>query len=78
MQIITLSSKGQITIPKDIREEYGFKEGDRIFFERLNDGMLLKKSVKNLMDYEGFLRGAKTRDEKEASELIFSHIMGED
>ena len=32
MTTATLSSKGQITIPKSIREHYGLKAGDKIEF----------------------------------------------
>jgi antitoxin PrlF len=38
MSIATLTSKGQTTIPKDIREKLGLKPGDRIHFVTLPDG----------------------------------------
>ena len=28
----TITSKGQVTIPKEVREHLGLKQGDRIFF----------------------------------------------
>jgi antitoxin PrlF len=33
MAASTLTSKGQITIPKDVRERLGVKEGDRLIFQ---------------------------------------------
>jgi antitoxin PrlF len=33
MAISTLTSKGQITIPKEVRERLGVKEGDRLIFQ---------------------------------------------
>ena len=78
MEIATLSSKGQLTIPKDIREEYGFTAGDRILFERVKEGMLIRKNVKDFMDYEGFLKGVRPMPEQEAAEAIISHIMGDE
>lgn len=29
----TLTSKGQVTVPKDVRERLGLKSGDRLVFE---------------------------------------------
>jgi antitoxin PrlF len=37
----TLTSKGQITIPKEIRERLGLKEGDRLVFRFDDQGNLL-------------------------------------
>jgi antitoxin PrlF len=33
MAASTLTSKGQITIPKEVRERLGVKEGDRLIFQ---------------------------------------------
>jgi AbrB family looped-hinge helix DNA binding protein len=32
MSITTITAKGQITIPKDIREALGLEQGDRVMF----------------------------------------------
>jgi AbrB family looped-hinge helix DNA binding protein len=37
----TLTSKGQTTIPKDIRDSLGMKSGDRMTFTMLPDGTVL-------------------------------------
>jgi AbrB family looped-hinge helix DNA binding protein len=48
----TLTSKGQTTIPKEIREGLGLKPGDRITFTLLPDGAVIlrvkKRSVRDL------------------------------
>jgi antitoxin PrlF len=41
MATSTLTSKGQVTIPKDIRERLGLKEGDRLVFRFDERGNLL-------------------------------------
>jgi AbrB family looped-hinge helix DNA binding protein len=42
----TVTSKGQTTIPKDVREATGMKAGDRIHFAVLADGTIIVR-VKN-------------------------------
>ena len=39
----TVSSRGQICIPNDIREEMGLKEGNKILFMLQNESLLVKK-----------------------------------
>lgn len=38
MNTATLTSKGQLTIPKDVREAMGLGPGDRVDFVRMEDG----------------------------------------
>lgn len=38
----TLASRGQITLPKEIREKFGIKEGDQIHFVVTGDTIRLK------------------------------------
>ncbi len=39
----TVSARGQICIPNDIREEMGLKEGNKILFIFQNDSLFVKK-----------------------------------
>lgn len=39
----TVSSRGQICIPNDIREEMGLIEGSKVLFLLQNDALLVKK-----------------------------------
>jgi len=53
----TLTSKGQTTIPKDIRDNLGMKAGDRMTFTMLPDGtVLMRVKNKRLMSLAGSLR----------------------
>lgn len=53
----TLTSKGQTTIPKDIRAGLGMKTGDRMTFTLMPDGtVLLRLKNKSVMSLAGSLR----------------------
>lgn len=52
----TLTSKGQTTIPKEIRESLGIKPGDRITFTPMPDGTVsLRVKIKSVMTLAGML-----------------------
>jgi antitoxin PrlF len=53
----TLTSKGQTTIPKDIRDSLGIKSGDRMTFTLMPDGtVLLRVKNKSIMSLAGSLK----------------------
>lgn len=53
----TLTSKGQTTIPRDIRDRLHIKAGDRMTFTLMPDGtVLLRVKNKNVMSLGGSLR----------------------
>ena len=53
----TLTSKGQTTIPKQVRDALGMKAGDRITFTLLPDGVVLMRvKNKSVMNVAGSLR----------------------
>jgi len=43
MDIIKISSKGQIVIPLKIRENLGIEEGSLVAIEKINDVVMIKK-----------------------------------
>ena len=45
-----VTKKGQITIPKDIREKLGLKVGDKIIFESNDKGILIRKKEDSDID----------------------------
>jgi len=53
----TLTSNGQTTVPKEIRDSLQMKEGDRIMFTLLPDGTVLMR-VKSKRDAEAVWRVA--------------------
>jgi antitoxin PrlF len=53
----TLTSKGQTTIPKEIRDGLGMKPGDRMTFTLMPDGtVVMRVKSKRIMELAGVLR----------------------
>jgi len=46
MEIVKLSSKGQIVIPAKIRKELKLSKGDKLLLERRGDTIILRPMVK--------------------------------
>jgi len=62
----TISSKGQITVPKRVRDRLGFRTGTTVEFELTDAGVLLRKGrtgVRPIDRVRGVLaRGGRTDD----------------
>lgn len=50
MELLKLSAKGQIVIPRDMREELKMKEGSIIALERTKEMIVIKKVDTELVD----------------------------
>jgi AbrB family looped-hinge helix DNA binding protein len=60
MSTATLTSKGQITIPKDVREALALEPGDRLSFELREDGIVeLRAETLDLMSLFGTIKPKK-------------------
>ena len=56
MPTATLTTKGQITIPKEVREHLGVDTGDRVSFVVQNDGtVIVKPIVRHVRELGGLL-----------------------
>jgi AbrB family looped-hinge helix DNA binding protein len=65
MPTATLSSKGQITIPQEVRQRLGLKTGDRVEFMYQPDGNVAIKTKK--IPFERLRGIAKTNRRKPAT-----------
>lgn len=56
MSTATVTSKGQITIPKEVRDFLGAKEGDRLEFTMERDGQVrLRRLGRSIRELAGIL-----------------------
>lgn len=44
IEMATISSRGQICIPNDIREEMGLEEGSKVLFVLTDNSLIMKKA----------------------------------
>jgi len=42
-----VTRKGQVTIPKELREEFGLEEGDELRWEKTEDGIQIRKATQS-------------------------------
>ncbi len=73
-KIITVTSKGQITIPSRLREQFGLEQGTKLMIVPTDYGLVLKKL--DLPSVEEFQRRVEKRAERvdlsmeEVNELV--------
>ncbi|MCL2064950.1 MAG: AbrB/MazE/SpoVT family DNA-binding domain-containing protein [Candidatus Cloacimonetes bacterium] len=59
MELSTLSSKGQITIPLEIRQKMNLKTGDKVFFFEENGKYYLQNTNSMLLsEFQSAMEGA--------------------
>jgi AbrB family looped-hinge helix DNA binding protein len=42
-----ITRKGQVTIPKQLREEFGLEEGDELLWKEGEDGIVVRKATRS-------------------------------
>ncbi len=80
----TLTTKGQLTVPKEVRERLGLRPGDRLVFEFEEDAVRLKvEKRKTLAELKGSLPARRSYPGREveraaAHEHVVRKILGEE
>ncbi len=68
----TVTSKGQVTVPKAVRRAMGIKEGDSLLFD-LEDGdvrLRVERKPVSFADYEGAWREGKGMSWEEVNDYV--------
>ena len=69
-----ITSKGQITLPKKVRDVLHLREGGVVVFEQEDDTFVIKPA-QSLLDYKGYLRGrAKHADSDIVREAARTYV----
>lgn len=42
-----ITRKGQVTIPQELREEYGLEAGDEVIWEQTGDGIVVRRATRS-------------------------------
>lgn len=62
MSEATITSKGQVTIPADIRKALRLSAGERVVFTRLDDGTtIMRAKTRSILELKGMLKAARGR-----------------
>ena len=64
----TITSKGQLTLPKDLRKRFHLEEGEKVVLIPLEEGIMLKHQLNPLRELRGILR--REIDVQKASKFI--------
>lgn len=81
MSTSTITRKGQVTIPKEIRDSLALKEGDRVFFVQRGEEVILKVLRGTILDLKGSVtvRGRQDLDKvrRQVKKKISARIAGD-
>lgn len=70
MSEATLTSKGQVTIPADIRKAMGLEAGERVVFTQLDDGTtVMRAKTRSLPELKGLLKTAARKRKVPVDEM---------
>ena len=71
MSVATITSKGQVTIPKDVREALRLKQGDRLEFIVQDDGTVrVRPLTVDVHDLFGILKAERPVTVEEMNQTI--------
>ena len=78
MAISTITSKGQTTIPKEIRDLLGLKEQAQVIYEPKGDYVILRSASISLDEFAGALRSSRHAASKKEARLAVGKQLGQE
>lgn len=70
----TLTQKGQVAIPKPIRDYFGLKASDKLYFE-VKDNNIVAHRVPSVQEMRGVIRTQKILTKKEQKRIIQDAVL---
>lgn len=68
--VATVSQRGQVVIPKKIRDLLGIQTADKIIFEVVEENKIALKPALSLDDAMGMIKAAKSYTEKDYRRVV--------
>lgn len=73
----TVTSKGQITIPAEVRKAMGLEPGERVVFSRLDDGTtVMRAKTRSIRELKGLLKPVRAASARKAKVSIADMNIG--
>ena len=69
-EVVSVSPRGQATIPKEFREELGIDAPGRVKFVRTRDGEIVVRPIRSVTDLRGILAEGTDDAGRSATELL--------
>lgn len=69
-KVVSVSSRGQATIPKEFREELDIDTPGRVKFVRTDEGEIVVRSIHSVTDLRGVLEGKTDEQGRSATERL--------
>jgi len=70
-KVVSVSSRGQATIPKEFREELGIDTPGRVKFVRTDEGDIIVRPIHSVTDLRGILDGKTDEQGRSATERLW-------
>ena len=69
-KVVSVSSRGQATIPKEFREELGIDTPGRVKFVRTDEGEIVVRPIRSVTDLRGVLDGKTDEQGRSATDRL--------
>ena len=69
-EVVSVSPRGQATIPKEFREELGIDAPGRVKFVHTRDGEIVVRPIRSVTDLRGILAGETDEEGRSATEIL--------
>jgi len=69
-KVVSVSPRGQATIPKEFREELGIDTPGRVKFIRTDEGKIVVRPIHSVTDLRGVLAGKTDEQGRSATERL--------
>jgi AbrB family looped-hinge helix DNA binding protein len=69
-RVVSVTERGQATIPKEFREELGIEAPGRVKFVRTADGEIVVRPIRSATDLRGVLRGETDEQGRSATDRL--------